>query len=68
MKDTTLTEALRSVGKRPYSPGTWYEGDRPCIPWTPFLMCLFPEDIVDGMPVKLHFTRPKFRRSTYTNK
>lgn len=66
MKDTTLTEALRSVGKRPYSPGTDYLGDRPCIPWPAFLMRLFPEELVDGMPVKLYTPTRRYRLTAFS--
>ena len=33
MSDACLIAALRWVGKRPsWTPGTWYHGDRPCLP------------------------------------
>ena len=54
--------------KRTYSPGTDYLGDRPNLNWPAFLMRLFPEGIVDGMRVKLHDTKPRFRRTTYPPK
>ena len=54
MSDQTLAAALRHIGQRPFTPGSWYEGDRPCQPWPLLLRRLFPSG---------RFAPPALRRS-----
>jgi hypothetical protein len=44
---------FKHLHRRPYCPGTEYNGDRPCLWWAPFLMRLAERGLIGNPATRL---------------